>query len=204
MLRTAKNSINSGVNIEITNKCKIKCLCCPRQTNKKILRGTGTIPLEQIKIIIDTFPQLSFCGQMSDPIYHPDFLEIIKYIDKTTDIDIHTNGHGYDEEWWWNVFVASKGKKIRWIFGLDGLPKDSHKYRVLQDGEQVWEMMKFGAALGCNIEWQYIVFKYNENDIEEARQMAKDNNIRFVEMHSNRFEKHPELIPSEGKYVSKN
>ena len=195
MLRTSRNSIQSGVNIEITNKCKIKCIACPRQLNKKNLVGSYTIPLEELKIIIDTFPQLSFCGQMADPIYHPEFLDLVKYIDYNTNITFHTNGHGFDEDWWWDVFVACKGKKIKWLFGLDGLPKDSHKYRVGQDGEQVFEMMKLGAELGCNIEWQYIVFNYNENDIEEAKKLSKKYNIKFIEMHSNRFNKIEYLKP---------
>jgi MoaA/NifB/PqqE/SkfB family radical SAM enzyme len=203
MKKTANQTIANGINIEITNKCKIKCPACPRQTNKKNLVGSYTIPLNELKLIIDTFPQLSFCGQMADPIYHPEFLDLVKYIDNDTNVTFHTNGHGFDEDWWWDVFVACKGKRIRWIFGLDGLPKDSHKYRVLQDGEQVFEMMQLGASLGCDIRWQYIVFNYNENDIEEARALAKKNNITFEEMHSNRFWANPEYKPNnKDKYVN--
>jgi MoaA/NifB/PqqE/SkfB family radical SAM enzyme len=202
MLRTAEHTINSGVNIEITNKCKIKCLGCPRQTNKKNLVGSYTIPLEELKPIIDTFPELSFCGQMADPIYHPDFLELIQYIDNKTSVIFHTNGHGFDEDWWWDVFIACKNKKIKWIFALDGLPKDSHNYRVGQDGEQVFEIMDLGSKMGCQIHWQYIVFNYNENDIDEARKMANEHNIVFEEMHSNRWEYTGHLKPlNPDKYV---
>ena len=203
MIRSAEDAFNSGVNIEISNKCKIKCLACPRQTNKKNLIGSYTIPIEEIKVIVDAFPQLSFCGQMADPIYHPDFLELVDYIDYETDVTFHTNGHGFDEDWWWDVFTKCNGKRIRWIFGIDGLPKDSNKYRVLQDGEQVFEMMKLGAQLGLDIRWQYIVFNYNEHDIEEAEQLAKDNNIKFEEMHSHRWQGTEHLKPTNPeKYVN--
>jgi hypothetical protein len=74
-----------------------------------------------------------------------------------------------------------------WIFGIDGLPKDSHVHRVNQNGEAVFEKMVEGAKLGNNILWQYIVFKYNENDIEEATQLARDNNIKFVLLESSRW-----------------
>ena len=33
--------------------------------------------------------------------------------------------------------------------------------------------------MGCNIVWQYIVFNYNQDHIEQARQMAKDDGIEF-------------------------
>lgn len=201
MLRTAAHSIRSGVNIEITNKCKIKCPACPRQTNKKNLVGSSCMPLEQLKPILNTFPVLSFCGQMSDPIYHPEFQEVVEYIPATTEAIFHTCGHGFDEEWWTRVFTSAKDKRMRFVFGVDGLPKDSHQYRVGQDGEQVWEMMKLGSSMGVDIEWQYIVFNYNENDIEEARAMAAEHNITFAELHSNRFEHIEHLRPSEGFYV---
>ena len=45
-------------------------------------------------------------------------------------------------------------------------PEESHKYRINQDGRQVWEVMKMGAEMGCKIKWQYIVFNYNEKHIE--------------------------------------
>ena len=36
---------------------------------------------------------------------------------------------------------------VVWYFALDGLPEESHKYRINQDGRQVWEVMKMGAEI---------------------------------------------------------
>mgnify|MGYP007000220071 len=44
------------------------------------------------------------------------------------------------------------------------------------------------AKKGITTRWQYIIFKYNENHIEQARQMAKDNGIIFEISTSARFE----------------
>jgi hypothetical protein len=35
--------------------------------------------------------------------------------------------------------------------------------------------------------WQCIRFKYNENDIEEAKKMATDNGINFIVVESSRW-----------------
>ena len=59
------------------------------------------------------------------------------------------------------------------------MPEESHKYRINQDGVFIYEMMKLGAEMGCNMVWQYIVFNYNQDHIEQARQMAKDDGIEF-------------------------
>ena len=205
MIRDAESTIRCGVNIEITNRCKLKCPSCARQLSKHFMTGTYSIPFEELKNIIDTFPSLDFCGQMSDPIYHPDFLAILDYIDESTEVLIHTNGHGFDEEWWIQAFNSTLGKNVTWIFGVDGLPPDSNKYRIGQDGEQVWKMMQLGSKIGCKIKWQYIVFNYNENDIDIASEMAKDADIEFLIIYSNRFDMIPEYKPSNEKvYVNRN
>ena len=176
------------LNIDITNKCRIKCPQCQRQMDPSYLKGTREIKLEKLKLIFDVFPKINFSGQISDPIYHREFHQILEYLNPDNEYLICTNGHGFDREWWTKTFTLSLDKKdLRWRFGLDGLPKDSHKYRVGQDGEQVWEMMQLGASMGLNIEWQYIVFKYNENDIEEARSLADQHNINFILTKSSRF-----------------
>ena len=66
------------------------------------------------------------------------------------------------------------------VWFLDGLPEESCLYRINQDGEKLFEVMKMGADKGLRIEWQYIVFSYNENHIEEANDMARDHGIEFV------------------------
>ena len=175
------------LNVEITNKCQLKCPGCLRQLQPEKLRGTREHSFDTLKVIFDTFPRINFCGQISDPIYHREFHKILEYIPASTELHISTGGQGKTPEWWTKSFELTKGKKVRWVFGIDGLPKDSHKYRVGQDGEQVFEMMKLGVEIGVSVTWQYIVFNYNEHDIEEAKQMAKDNNMRFLMTLSNRY-----------------
>ena len=35
--------------------------------------------------------------------------------------------------------------------------------------------------------WQYIRFKYNENDIETAKKMAEDEGLSFIQIESSRW-----------------
>ena len=48
-------------------------------------------------------------------------------------------------------------------------------------------MMKLGASMGVRVYWQYIVFNYNENDIEVARKMAQKYKIIFKLTYSGRW-----------------
>ena len=87
---------------------------------------------------------------------------------------------------WYDEAISEHGKG-GWIFGIDGLPKDSHIHRINQDGEKLWKVAKKAAEAGLKVTWQYIVFRYNENDIDEAKSMAHDHGMRFELNSSSRW-----------------
>ncbi len=186
---------NRTVNLDISNKCILQCPACDRQIDRSMIKRARDITLEDYQKVIDAFPNIMLCGQISDPIYHAKFLDLLTMSKPLKFLGISTNGSGKKESWWKKVFTISlENDNIDWRFALDGLPNESHIYRINQDGEYVWEIMKMGKKMGVNITWQYIPFLYNEEHIDEAIQMAKDNDMRFMLKISSR---HPEgMTPS--------
>ena len=87
-----------------------------------------------------------------------------------------------------------------WHFGLDGLPEESHKYRINQDGVKLFEIMKLAVSLGVKTYWQYIVFKYNQDHIEQAREMAKQYGMIFKEQHSSRWDVNDPYKPDQPEH----
>lgn len=83
------------------------------------------------------------------------------------------------------------------------MPKDSHKYRVNQDGQKVFNMMLLAKSMGIDVIWQYIIFKYNQQDIQAATDLAKQNNIKIKFIKSNRWEVNDPLKP-DSQYVNNN
>tara|TARA_R100001369_G_scaffold595_1_gene1977 strand:+ start:517 stop:984 length:468 start_codon:yes stop_codon:yes gene_type:complete len=130
--------------------------------------------LENFKKIIKHFDQIEFCGQISDPIFHPQFIEFLK-LTTNKRVFVHTAASHKSMDWYTDAFTANKN--ATWEFGIDGLPQDSHKYRINQNGEHLFKVMKAGVELGNDIRWQYIIFKYNENDIPEAIELAQRHKI---------------------------
>ena len=176
------------INLDITNRCSLQCPACLRQfsaynENRKLYKEMTT---DEIIKIAKTFSRIEFCGQQSYPLCHPDILDFI-WIAGTTKLEIHTATSHKNKEFYKEAFNRSR-KRVTWIFGLDGLPEDSCKYRVNQDGVHLFEMMKMGSKMGVNIVWQYIVFKYNQNNIEQSKQMAKDYNMEFRLSKSSRWQ----------------
>jgi len=178
------------VNVDLTDKCILKCSKCPRNFPETDLSKHEDISIQDFTKLCDHFVSIRICGQMSDPIYHPDFLILLEIaLSKCKKIDIHTNGYGKKRSFWEKAFNLSRGvKKCRWKFALDGLPDQSHIYRENQDGFEVWETMKAGSLLGVRIEWNYIIFKYNQHSIKSAKKLAKQHNMEFCLVNSSRWD----------------
>jgi len=182
----------SEINLDITHRCLLQCPKCQRNVFPGLHKRGHDLSIKDFKKISDYFSKIVFCGQMSDPIYHPNFLDFLE-ISKDREVSVDTNGHGKGWKFWAKAFTY---KNITWRFGLDGLPKDSHKYRINQDGEHVFEVMKFGKSMDANIHWNYIVFKYNENDIKTAKYIAKGNGIKLNIIKSSRWDLNDDYKPS--------
>lgn len=172
-------------NLDISHRCIIRCPLCIRQkmiSQNKIKRSFDIEEKDFRKILDFYVKDIAFCGQISDPIYHPNFLSFLKICNDTNrQVRISTNGTGKDLKWWEEAFSYGKSNN-EWWFGVDGIDNKSELYRVGSNFENVWEMMKLGKKLGNVIVWQFIIFKYNEHEIDEAIEIAKREGfaLKFV------------------------
>ena len=179
------------LNLDITNKCPLECPACHRQSiwYNENRHHFIEMTIEDFKKILETFSYIEFSGQQSDPIAHSNFLEFLT-LAYSHKLDIHTAASHRKKDFYEEAYHRC-GFNTSWIFGLDGLPEESHKYRIHQNGTHLYEMMKLGVDIGCNIIWQYIVFNYNQDHIEQAKQMAKDDGIKFKLSFSSRWKIEP-------------
>ena len=74
------------------------------------------------------------------------------------------------------------------VFGLDGLEDTHHIYRQRTNFKKVISNAKAFIQNGGIAEWQMLVFKHNQHQIDEAKQMAKDIGFKsFKEVYTPRF-----------------
>ena len=181
-------SVTKGINLDITNRCLLQCSKCSRTLNMGLTKQGRDMSPEAMHKICQYYSHISFCGQRGDPIYHPKFIELLEICNHydLEHLEINTNGTGKSPEWWKKAALINLD--YNWIFALDGLPHQSHLYRVNQDGEQVFKIMKYLRHFGVRVHWRYIAFKYNENSIEEAKELAKKHRINFELVVSSRWD----------------
>lgn len=177
---------NRAVNVDTSYRCIFRCGQCQRQRingGDMIKRGKD-ISEEDMQKLVDFYWHINFCGQISDPIYHPRFLKLLQ-ICEGRKLRISTVGSRKKQSFWDEAYSYNKGKTA-WTFGVDGIDESSEIHRIGSSFKDTWSQMKKGVSLGHIIIWQYIVFDYNENDMDTAIQMAKDNNFVLSFLHTGR------------------
>ena len=172
------------MHLEITKRCTLKCPKCYRTTNKGMYDPNTDLSLDAIKNLLGKtkLETILCCGNYGDPIYHPQALEIFKYISENSEVlSVNTNGSGKKISWW-NEYYDAIDKKDITVFGVDGLKDTSKLYRINQDWDSVFKAMKLGVKLGHRVAWQWIPFSFNEHQIEEARALADELDIKLIKI----------------------
>ena len=193
------NQRNASFNVETTHRCRLQCPFCQRQRTggKEKIKLAEEMSYESMRKIYNFATSINFCGQISDPIYHSNFLKILEikkneYPQKK--MQIKTNGSGKKTIWWEKAYDLCD-QTIEWTFGLDGASqKTANIYRVGTNFKEVFEAMILGVKKLCRIEWQFILFEHNEHELELAKKLSKNNGIVLNVIYSNRWPKEKEYL----------
>ena len=189
-----KNQRLSSPNMDLSHRCILRCPQCLRQKVEGLprIKRSFDIGKPEFRKILNYYEnQITFCGQISDPIYHPDFLAFLEMMNGLgKGVRVATNGTNdksgnMDDKWWDKAYSYGLGENC-WVFGVDGLDEKSELYRIGSNFKQVWETMKIGVQAGHPIVWQYIIFGYNEHEIERAKEIAHKEGITLLLIKTNR------------------
>jgi hypothetical protein len=176
-------------NIDASHRCIFRCPQCIRQkiSSQEQIKRSFDLEEHNFKKILDYYDYgITFCGQISDPIYHPKFLNLLKMCNgEKKAVRIATVGSGKSDAWWDEAYSYGVGENA-WYFGVDGIDKKSELYRIGSNFDDVWERMKQGRDLGHVIVWQYIIFGYNEHEVDRAIEIAKREDFSLLLINTNR------------------
>jgi len=178
------------IDLGITTRCNLKCPLCYRAKGEREIIDLPFEILEKISEI-DTLEKLTVCGSLGDPVLYPHFDRMIDlFLDKFRDIIIviNTNGTMNSPEWWYEF-----GKKFSQIrgyiqFAIDGIETYS-RYRVGSTFETVFDNVMGYISSGAMALWQFIIFDYNEYELERAENIANQLGMIFKPIMSYKYTK---------------
>lgn len=179
---------------------------------RNIQGSAGNMKFDTFKNCINTVTALNlqtieFNGTWGDAIMHPELDKFIEYIievkkqvilknkDSKLGIKLATNGAIRSPKWWSNL--ANTLKQLnqlsngpienRVVFGIDGLDNITHQlYRRGCDFDRVMENAQAFIDAGGHAEWQWIEFKHNEHQIEDAVNLADKMGFKHFFTRGNR------------------
>jgi len=168
------------INLEFTNYCNAACPMCAR------FRSDGSLYKEKVnnahnklevlkkripESIIKQLHTFYSVGTYGEPVINPQCLEIYQWVrslNKECRLLLHTNGGARDRQFWKQL--AETG--VQAVYGIDGLADTNHLYRRNVKWDKLMNNVKSFIDAGGDARWTYIVFKHNQHQIEEAREMA--------------------------------
>jgi sulfatase maturation enzyme AslB (radical SAM superfamily) len=176
-----------NIDIGLTTRCNAGCPQCARtdpSTNKAhSFMKMEELYLDDIKRIIPpdlckNIERFSLCGGYGDPLVARDILEILEYFYKhspNATMFIATNGSMKKPiSWWYKLGKILKDKDCEITFGIDGINQEMHsKYRVHTDLDLIFRNVEIMQLHKIRTRWQYLVFDYNKEYVEKAKEMSK-------------------------------
>jgi MoaA/NifB/PqqE/SkfB family radical SAM enzyme len=183
------------IHIELSSKCTLKCPRCPRtelkpeQLNREIsineFKSSFTVKfLKHVNKII-------FCGDVGDPIYAKDLLDIVAYIkvNSSTRVTIVTNG-SYKDTTWWTRLGNMLTAQDQVTFSVDGWDQESNEqYRVNSD----FASIVLGAKTlrkhsTVHMKWSAIYFNFNQAHVGKIKDLAIETGFdSFETVKSSKF-----------------
>ncbi len=188
------------LHLEISSLCNAECSVC----NRRIQGGPKNPIMIERFTTLDEFKQwlsvdflkqleqLTLCGNYGDPMTNPELVPILQYVrelNPTISITMHTNAGGRDSQFWKDLskIIGNNGCVV---FSVDGLEDTNHLYRKGTNWGKIMDaMVSFTSTKKCRAEWEFLVFKHNQHQLEEAKQLAESMGITFVPKEANGFTK---------------
>jgi len=200
-----------GISIEPTNNCNLFCKECPTGTQTLTRKKENIETIIYEKIIDELHPYLTniILYFQGEPYLNKSLFEIISYANsKNIYTTTSTNAHFLNKE---NSIKTVKSGLDELIISIDGTTQNIYEsYRkggslakVLQSTKNILEAKKELKSSKPFVIFQFLVFKTNEAQITDIKQLAKQLKVDKLQLKSAQiynFENNSNLIPRINKY----
>lgn len=189
------------VEFDITSICNSMCPQCARvqyDRNKDILATNARLPkksfidIEMFKKVLHS-PRFSDTGEIkiigaySDPVTHPQFLEIIDMLTTVMKPDqflvINTNGGLRTPEYFKKLGeLMARQRRNLFTFSIDGLADTNKLYRWGVDFNKVMANLTAAASTDAKVQWKCIEFPWMLHQKPEIERIAEELGVELEYM----------------------
>jgi sulfatase maturation enzyme AslB (radical SAM superfamily) len=169
--------------LDVTTVCQATCPGCARETdstfNKSVKhhltvdRILRSFPEKQIKKL----DKMYMCGNYGEPAagtYTQDILRYFREVNPDITLGMNTNG-GVQTTFWWHSLGTILNKPTDYcVFSIDGLEDSNHVYRKNVNWAKLMANAQAYIAAGGNAQWDMLVYKHNQHQVEACEQLARD------------------------------
>jgi len=168
------------INAELSNYCNSACPMCPRfdfdlnlisEITNNSHTGLGIIKNKIGSKVLSRIKRFYSCGVLGDGAMNPECVEIYDYVKTsgTANTSLNTNGGPRNTDFWRSL--ASTGTRV--TFAIDGLEDTNHLYRRNVRWDKLIENVQAFIGAGGKAYWDFLVFKHNKHQIEQAEALSK-------------------------------
>lgn len=177
--------------LELSARCTLQCPRCPRTEFPDTPWRNQDISYKDFRksftpdFIKKYVKRFTFCGDIGDPIYAPDFIPIYSYI-KEIKPDCHvftiTNG-SYKKSQWWKEVANIANEYDSFNFSVDGYNNETNNlYRVNSNFDSIMDgMYIMGHNSNAFVNWAAIYFSFNQDHQEKIKKLAMHNNCDQIQ-----------------------
>jgi len=195
----------TNIMAEMTDYCNAACPMCNRfDWDLNLVKGVTNAhhtTLEFVKQrigdeIISRLKGWVCQGTYGDAVMNPETIDIFKYlkeINPNINISMITNGGTRTTDFWKTLAELD----VNVTFSIDGLESTNHLYRRNIKWTRLMDNVNAFIGNGGKAVWSFLVFKHNQNQIEDAEKLSKD--LGFKDFQS-AFSERWQDFNSEGEY----
>ena len=172
------------LDLESSSLCNALCPVCNRRDSGGIKNKDFVetyITLARFKEwfrddMVSNLFSIQLCGNYGDAMTNPELipiLEHVKILNPEIKITMNTNASGRNPQFWKDLgrLVGNNGHVT---FSIDGLEDTNHIYRRGTHWDKIMMAVKNYISTGASARWDYLIFKHNQHQIEEAKQLSID------------------------------
>lgn len=188
--------------MEITSLCNAACPQCSRFVGDDINPDISLSELSLADVqsrlseqFVKNLDKMFMCGNYGDPVASKHTLDVYRWfrqVNPDVTLGMNTNGGLKTHSWWQELGQMLNRQRDYVVFSIDGLADTNHIYRRNVDWQRLMSNAKSFIAAGGRAHWDMLIFRHNEHQVEQARQLATD--MGFTEFRckvSRRFTSRP-------------